>query len=327
MLLPPAFARQADAAEILEDVRSWLLSPALTALLARFGGPRLRTGGIGDLELLQAWSTMNWDFRRMNPAAGSVERNQVDPSVVPASDESFIRDAATELGLVDANHPTARGYDHILALGGLVRACVWRTEYAGYLLANLVRAGEMTAITGYRDLTAQEIPLLAGFGLAGLTREDEVVESTLRRVFGLTELATARQSDPGAPANSRHRLARGTATDGLPVALLIAPSGEPAARRANTPDGYRAWAQATATGPGVSVLLVTSQIYVPFQHADAVRMLALPYGVTVETVGIDKATIDTRGQDQVHTGVNYLQEINSTIRSYLALARAAATQR
>ena len=35
------------------------------------------------------------------------------------------------------------------------------------------------------------------------------------------------------------------------------------------------------------MLLVTSTIYVPAQHCDAVRVLALPRGCTVETVGFD----------------------------------------
>jgi hypothetical protein len=62
------------------------------------------------------------------------------------------------------------------------------------------------------------------------------------------------------------------------------------------------------------VLVVTTDLFVPFQHCDAVRLLGLPYGCAVETVGFDTSTT-------VRT-FELLQEVRSAIRSMRALADA-----
>ena len=78
-----------------------------------------------------------------------------------------------------------------------------------------------------------------------------------------------------------------------PVSVIAAPSSEPEVRRTNTPDSYQ-WFATEFAGlqAGQRLLLVTSDIYVPFQHADAVRVLGLPYEVTVETMGIQPGDLD-----------------------------------
>ena len=39
--------------------------------------------------------------------------------------------------------------------------------------------------------------------------------------------------------------------------------------------------------PGQRLLIVTTAIYVPFQHANALRMFSLPYGALIDTVGVE----------------------------------------
>ena len=63
-----------------------------------------------------------------------------------------------------------------------------------------------------------------------------------------------------------------------PVRVLAAPSSEPHRRRAHTADTQRFWAGHVRLAPDDAVLLVTAPIYVPFQHCDALRTLAVPYG-------------------------------------------------
>jgi hypothetical protein len=105
----------------------------------------------------------------------------------------------------------------------------------------------------------------------------------------------------------------------MPVRVVAAPSSEPGVRRANTPDTYAWYATELAQiRPGQRLLVVTTEIYVPFQHADALRMLALPHGVQVDVVGVNpgKAHPELRQTFEPH---NYLQEIRSTIRALRAL--------
>jgi len=65
--------------------------------------------------------------------------------------------------------------------------------------------------------------------------------------------------------------------------------------------------------PGSSLLLITSQIYVPYQQLEALRIVALKHNVVIETVGFP---LEWSGNLQGMTGPNnYLQEIRSTIQS------------
>jgi hypothetical protein len=68
------------------------------------------------------------------------------------------------------------------------------------------------------------------------------------------------------------------------------------------------------------VLLVTTDLYVPYQHCDAVRVLGLGHGYGVDTVGLDPA----RYPDLLvpTTTAKLLQEIRSAIRAMRALCDA-----
>ena len=62
--------------------------------------------------------------------------------------------------------------------------------------------------------------------------------------------------------------------------------------------------------------MVTAPIYVPFQHCDALRVLAVPYGCGVDTVGVDPGLPALRAlPEPTLTPGRYLQEIRSAIRS------------
>ena len=111
---------------------------------------------------------------------------------------------------------------------------------------------------------------------------------------------------------------------GPSVFVVAAPSGEPEIRRTNTADSYR-WFASELVGlqPGERLLMVTSDIYVPFQHADAVRVLGLPYKVVVETAGVQAGDVDPR-LAQVFSADAYLQEARSTIMAYSRLLGAVS---
>ena len=316
-LEPPALGVEPTPEQIAADLRAWRNDSVLVDLVARFDGPRPSADGL-DLAELLAWSARSWDFR-----AGR-ERNLVDPDVVSGSLEAEVVEAAQLLGLVDPVPPRFRHYDFVLMLGGLVRACVWRPEYTAHLLRSGVTADAVYAVSGFRELNAAEVELLPTFGLEGLRQEHQVMDRALQTHFGAREMQDVVSIDPADEPNLRKRVALGATASGLPVGLVVAPSRD-ATRRANTPDSYFYWAHDVAhVAAGQRVLMVTSTIYVPFQHTDAVRMLGLPHGCVIDTVGIDTAKIDERGESQEFRGVNYLQELNSTIRSLKLLADTLA---
>lgn len=312
-LAPPAFALAPDATAITADIRRWVTSPALSELVAAFDGPV--GAGLADLV---AWSAAHWDFR-----AGK-ERNLVDPDMIVGGLEDLVLTSATQLGMVEPQPPTFESYDFVLMLGGLIRACLWRPEFAAALIDKGLRPGAVAAISGFRDLNGAELDLLPHFGVVGLVQEHQVMEHALRTSFGVGQMVDETPLDLAEQPNLRKVVKAGASRSGMPVKLVVAPSGDPS-RRANTPDGYRFWATEIAhLRPGQRVLMVTSPIYVPFQHTDAVRILGLPYGCVLETVGIDSHMVDERGQPQVFRAVNYLQELNSMLRSLAALSASLA---
>jgi hypothetical protein len=74
-----------------------------------------------------------------------------------------------------------------------------------------------------------------------------------------------------------------------------------------------------------SVLVkVTSAIFVPFQHADAVTTMGLRYRCSIDTVGCENGEIDLKANPELTA--KYLQEIRSGIRSMRRLHDAAVAR-
>lgn len=317
---PPAWGQAAKtAAAVLTSIDAWSDNAALGALVSCFGG-RVPDGDTGQrLGWLDEFSARHWDFR------GGQERNLARSAEFDAETTSLILDVAAALGLTSSTPPTRRSYTHLLILGGLVRACLLRPRFAADLLNAGLAVGSVSALSTYRPLMGNEIELVEALGQSGKTNEMEVMEAGLTAAFELGQpVDEERHEEPGAEFATA--LVRTWRAGELPVRLVIAPSPEPTIRRANTADTYAYWAGSCVhLGPGDSVLLVTSSIYLPYQHCDAVRMLALPHGCSVETVGIDFSDPGLGALRQSFTPANYLQEIRSAIRGVHALHTAAAS--
>lgn len=322
----PGQGEDPDAGVLLAEIAAWVRSEPLRALVRRFGDGTPSGDLAGELDYLDAFTAQHWNFRRAG-AADPKERNQIDQDAISGADEQLVIEAATALGLVRPRPPKYQRYDHVVVLGGLVRANVWRPEYAAHLLRSGVHADSIVGITAYRDLTVnKEVPdrdeyeLLKAFGLPRRAYEWQVMEDGLRRAFGLPEFTVALQSSPDAVGGARFRVAHAESA-GRAVSLVVAPAldGGP---RANTADGYRYWAdQVGHVKPGDQVLAVTTCIYVPYQHAVAIQLLGLPFGCSIDTVGIDFAAVDDSLSPQEFRGAHYLLEIRSALRAYRQLVR------
>lgn len=112
-----------------------------------------------------------------------------------------------------------------------------------------------------------------------------------------------------------------------PGATSLGTTGTP--RWANTADGYAGWASLVATPqPGERVLVVTTDLFVPFQHCDAVRLLGLAHGCEIDTVGF--APIDYPQWLPPYSTTHLLMEVRSAILSMCTLYeewQEAATRR
>ncbi|MFI5910291.1 hypothetical protein [Dactylosporangium sp. NPDC051541] len=254
-------------------------------LVAAFQG-EVPSGGTAQLlAWLDAFSDEHWNFRGR---LGGAERDRV-AVCLPASLGEAALTAAEGLGLTDSIEPPHDRYDHLLVLGGLARACLQRTEHAARLAATR-HIGTVTALGSLRPLGPAE-----------------------RQVPGVEHCATEADA-----------LAAGVRAAGFgrDVPVLVAPPRDPGAPRANTADTYEHWAAVAEPRPDQRILIVTSPIYVPFQHCDAIRILALRYRCGIDTVGFDPARASTPQPDGAAGPDRYLQEIRSAVRAARALYAA-----
>ena len=292
------------------EIAAWVGSPAMTALLADFGHKTSEEVPLAErLADLEEFSAGCWDFRK-----GRERSEAVGVTFAPERD-ALIRAAAAALGLAGRQTPARREYDHVLVHGGGVRTMVARADLAATILRGGVTASGVTGLGSVRPLAGQE-EIARRFGLRACLTEGDAVEEAMRRAFALAEPAERRS---GVTRAGQPWWVRSYPSARPPVHVLAAPSTRPG-ERANTADTLTGWAELVAPATrGSRLLLITTDIFVPFQHCDAVRLLALPYGCAVDTVGFD-------------TGANafvpppetfeILQEIRSAICSMNALLRA-----
>jgi hypothetical protein len=296
-------------------LHDWAASEPMRALVAAFGGalPELTTGPL--LAWLAGFSGEHWDFRR----PGGVERDQVRAPVFTPETRELIFAAAAALRLTEAAGPPRSSYDQVLVPGGLGRSCLQRTGYAAELLrSGAVTAPELTALSSFRPLTAAERELPQ---LAGLRHEVDAMDAGVRSGFGLTG-TPGRTGSTGAVSHRSWEVRTYGPRGPARVHVLAAPSSEPGVRRANTPDTYEFWAGRVRLRATDRILVVTSPIYVPFQHCDAIRMLALRHGCGVDTVGCDPARSSVPPAPGASDPDRYLQEIRSGILSMQRLHAA-----
>ncbi|HTA98163.1 MAG TPA: hypothetical protein VK730_11040 [Solirubrobacteraceae bacterium] len=325
---PPVLPLPSTPEELPTAIEGWARSPALTALVEAFGD-RLPD----DLELdalltwLEAYSE-RWDFR------SGRERNLVEVPQLTSAAERIVSASALALGLrsAPASSPLGDGpegaggrYDDVLVLGGLVRACLARPLHAAKLLREgNIETKTVTALGGFRVIAGDEVGLVERVVGEQASDEFHAMDAGLRNAFAVAEPV----SDCGDDSNvvgASWRVREYATVTGLPIRVVAAPSSEPGVRRANTADTYAWFATELARlHRGQRVLIVTTEIYVPYQHADALRMLALPYGVEVDVTGVDPGRAHPELQQAFDTH-HYLQEVRSTIRALHALHAALAS--
>lgn len=300
--------------------RTWATSPALADLVSAFGG-QIPDPALPEAEMwawLEGFSA-RWDYR------GRKERNEAATAEYDEATTALVERATRDLGLQDTLPPVQAHYDHVLILGGLARGCLVRPLHAAALLADhTITTDRVTALGAFRPTSAAEEPLLTTMGLAGAKTEFDVMAAGARRAFAVDEPleVTGAHDTNGEPA---WRVECYERADGLPVDVVAAES--PAeGRRANTGETY-AWLAANRKifSPSQSVLIVTTFHYRLYQLADAIRLLGIPYGVSLDAVGVVPGQVDPRLAWMPSTSA-LLQETRSAIRSLRQLCEAASAR-
>jgi hypothetical protein len=302
----------ADRRELEAATSEWIHSAAFVALMREFGG-KVGTGPLADvLEDAERFSAEAWDFRR------GAERSAAAEATFPPHVVELVEAVATALGLAGRTRPPAAEYEHVLMLGGGVRTSLARAHHLDDLLRSGVATPAVAGLGSFRPLPS-ETRDATEFGVPESVTEADAVEQALRLALGLSEAPVERVGDRlGEPWRVREYPAHQPR-----VAVLAAPPSRPGAR-ANTGDTLTGWADLVATAPaaGARLLLVTTDLFVPYQHADAVRLLGLGYGCGVDTVGLALAGPQPWVPRPTTSAI--LQEVRSAIVSMRKLHLALA---
>ena len=293
----------------------WLCTPELDILVKRFGNEIPLGLPFRDRLNWLAGFSEAWDFRRMQKntkdnRTGEAARWLIDHSSLKEEQtEASIR-AAEKLGMINAVLPSKKSYDAILALGGARMSCLFRMRYAKELCEKYgIRTKEITGLTGTRLISDSERSATDTYAPDAIT-EFDLMCAAAKSEFGLTQEECRERGILKSVNNSWEKVRYKSE---ILMTVLAAPSSEPEKRRANTADTFRFWREQRKNDKENTILLVTSQIYVPYQQLEAVRMLGVPYGYNVETVGFPREW--SANMPGLQTAANYLQEIRSALLS------------
>lgn len=317
--LPPG---QLTAARLDPLLRDWAGCLALRTLAEASGWDWPADADTPGLLARLADQSADWDFR------GGKERNlaarvagtaaDVNGRVIP---EDLIAAAATALDLVRTGPIPAGRFSHLVVLCGQVNASINRTKFAADLLRDGLAADSTVVLSAHRELRGIEPEQARTAGFGELFDETDAVIAATQQAFGLgapeqsehTESASAKWDDGLWGASARYRWKQ--------TEVVVVPSSEPARRRANTADQLHYWAELAGLGRNDRVLLITTQIYVPFQQLAALQLLGLARGCGVYCCGVD-ATNSALPLRQF-SGREYLQEIRSALLAARELMAAA----
>jgi hypothetical protein len=315
-----------DTSELQQQVASWAAHPALAELVAIFGGTVPDGLSLIDrLAFLDEFSD-TWDYRGKARAAAAERLSSQDAAgaarwliprlTLPAARLDRIEAATAALGVTGETTPRGTDFDHILVIGGarytnLLRARYAREMAGGRRIGHIVlAAASRPVLETERDANDACAP--------GARTEFELMTAGAADAFGLdtSELVAYTHERVGRPQcdETVWRFAPDSNELGVPITLLETPSPEPDRRRANSADTYT-FAARTVGMRSSSCLMVTGQPVGFYLHFEALRSLALPFGIRVESAsfGVDRYNRLGELDEQHHAKV--LQEVRSAIRS------------
>lgn len=223
----------------------------------------------------------------------------------------------SHLGLTFAQVPLRRSVDLILILGGAKLSGLLRAERAAQLLREgAVGASAVVLLGSNRPVTDAERAATDTYARGAATELDLMVAGAAHAFRATADSEGEAYTDPDSKNRSwsiRHLTPRVPVAGVEDVVAVAAPSTAPDKRPANTADTYAFLAERASLTVGTRILIVTSQVYVGYQHLEAVRNLAIPYDVDLETIGFPSDWhADLQGMQHLS---NYLQELRSTIQA------------
>lgn len=304
--------------ELDQRIRAWLYSDGLQNIVHAFGGHYPDTKSIDFLAKWLLAFSEKWDYRNHQKQArdektGENTRWQVSSDTITPEQKDAVEKGIAALGLTGIQTPVERNFDYIITLGGARFSCLYRPRYMYELLTRHgISAKSAILLSGMRPVSESERTATDSYAPLARTEYD-LINAGAEQSFRIAPNYMEERYCNENPNSSWAFRAYDVLDNQIPLFSIAGPSSEPDKRRANSADTYQFFFKKFKIAAGQKLLLVTSQIYVPYQQIEALRTLALPYELYIETVGfpIDKAN-KLQGMTEP---ANYLQEIRSAIQA------------
>ena len=318
------------AAESVRQIQAWCTHPALAELVEMFGGAIPPGLCLSDrLAFLDEFSGV-WDYRGRARADSAGPLNSQDAAgaarwliprlSLPAAQLEKIEASVAALGLTGETTPEGTDFDHFLVIGGARYTNLLRARYAREMAIGR-RVGHVVLAAASRRLLDSEEDAIDAYA-PGARTEFELLAAAAADAFGLDTREVAEHARERVDQPQRGETVCRFSPDSndlrAPITLLETPSPDPDHRRANSADCYT-FAARTVGMHHSACLTVTGQPVGRYLHFEALRALALPFGIRVESAsfGVDRYNRLT-AMDQQHPA-KVLQEVRSAIRSARAL--------
>jgi hypothetical protein len=268
------------------------------------------------------------------------ERSQAVKADFSEQLRRLVHTQADELGLVTPVEARYQTYDRTLVLGGGYLSPLLRARYARLLQSQGIDLGapyflgsprfliadppEQPRVESYAPAATDEFDLMAAAGCAEFALSQAAVEF----VCGCASIDVtcpnwkARDSPqagetPSAYTHERRQVLTDAA--GGPAAMVLSASTGRPPYRPDTSDTFALWGRIAQPRHGERILIVTTQVFVPFQTFDGVRQLQLRHGVEIDAIGYG-----AEWGESPETAEYLLQEVLSAIRSARRLLVDAA---
>lgn len=300
------------------NISNWINSPEFLNILKAFS---VNKTNISDLNKLVDWCVEIsdiWDYRKKQSSAldkntKEAARWLIDSNKITTEQSRVVLEAVSSLGLSGITSPSLHEYDYIVALGGARLSCLLRPKYAAFITQEAnITPKSVVLLSGNRPISNSEREATDTYAKDAKTEFDLMnrggeISFQLENDFEETHYFDENINKSWAIRTYK------TDHYPFPIISLAAPSSEPELRRANSVDTYKFFFKRFAVPERAKLLLITSQIYVPYQQLEAIRTLAIPYNVFIETIGFPS---DWSGQlHGMGKAVHYLQEIRSTLQA------------
>jgi hypothetical protein len=299
------------------SVQNWLRTPSLNKLVQVFGEEPPKNVDLLSLANWYLRFSECWDFRgRQNGAydmkVGEGARWLLSNDDLLEEQRALALSAAFDLGLCNNDIPSRNEFDYVWVLGGAKLSCLLRSRLAARTIQQMTDSPKaVVLLASTRPIGDAERDATNTYAPDAQTEFDLFVAAAETEFCVSSDFEEECYND-NENVNSSW-IIRKYPTTSCNVFVIAAPSSEPDKRRANSADTYEFFFERFNVSEGSSILLTTSQIYVPYQHTEAVRTIAIPHNIYLDTIGF---LPEWGGKLQgMNEPSNYLQEIRSTIQA------------